>query len=226
MLRHSNVVKISVVITNYNYSKYLNRAIRSVFVQHFPYDPKGSIEIIVIDDCSTDWSHEIIESYGSFVKPIYLKENNGLAKARNNGIINAEGEYVVFVDADDYIDRHMLFIQWMFLEYNPSWGAAATDYFIVDSLENKLERKSCEEEPIACGIMYRKKDLLEVGMFDEDFRMHEDKDFRKRFLKGHSIHRIELALYRYRRHGSNLTSNQEMDRRYLKRLKDKHGVDD
>ncbi len=225
MQKNSDSIKISVVITNYNYSRYLNRAIRSVFVQHFPWDPKDSIEIIVIDDCSTDWSCEIIRSYGAFVKPIFLKENNGLANARNQGIINAKGEYVVFIDADDYIDRYMLFVQWMFLEYNNSWGAAATDYFIVDEFENKLERKSCEEEPIACGIMYRKKDIVEVGMFDENLRMHEDKDFRNKFLKSHSIHRIELALYRYRKHDSNLTSNKEMDEKFRKVLNKKHGID-
>ena len=69
-------IKVSIVITNYNYSRYLNRSIRSAFIQNYPTE---KYEIIVVDDSSSDWSREIIESYGRLIRPIFLEQNVGLA---------------------------------------------------------------------------------------------------------------------------------------------------
>ena len=146
------MIDISIIITNYNYSKYLNRSIRSAFVQNYP-DEK--YEIIVVDDSSTDWSREIIESYGRSVKAIYLDDNVGLAATRNRGIEIAEGRYILFLDSDDYLNRHILFIESKFLDFNPEWVAVACDYYLIDNDEEIIGRESCSEMPIACGIMFR-----------------------------------------------------------------------
>ena len=74
-------MEISVVITNYNYSKYLARAIRSVINQSFD---KNEYEIIVIDDCSTDNSKVIIDSFASYIKPIINEFNIGLTCSEIN----------------------------------------------------------------------------------------------------------------------------------------------
>jgi len=211
-------MKVSIIIPNHNHSKYLNRSIRSAFVQNF--DPE-KYEIILVDDSSSDWSKEIIESYGCLITKIYLNENLGLAAARNRGVRVAKAPYVVFVDADDYVHRDLIYIESMFLDLNAEWDAVAVDYQLIDDEEEIIGRVNCELEPIACGIMYRKERLLEIGLFDESFRMHEDKELRARFTSRFTIERIPLPLYRYRQHESNLSSNQLMSDEYLKRLEAK-----
>ena len=205
------MIKTSIIVTSYNYSKYLNRSIRSAFVQNYPVE---KYEIIVVDDSSTDWSKDIIESYGDLIRSIYLDRNVGLSASRNRGIESAKGSYVLFLDADDYLNRDIVYIESMFLDLNLSWDAAACDYYLIDDKEEIIGRNSCLEIPIACGIMFRKEKLVEIGMYDESFKMCEDKDLRIRFSKKFNIHHIELPLYRYRQHTSNLTKNNEKMEKY------------
>lgn len=94
--------KVSVIIPVYNAAQYLERCLDSVINQTLK-----DIEIICINDCSTDNSLEILEEYASKdnrIKIIDFKENKGGAAARNAGINEAQGEYIGFVDSDDYID--------------------------------------------------------------------------------------------------------------------------
>jgi hypothetical protein len=74
--------------------------------------------------------------------------------------------------------------------------------------------------------MFRTDHLIDVGLYDDEFLMHEDRDLRTRFLKKYSIYRIELPLYRYRRHDANMTNNRDVWHEYDKRLKDKHGPEE
>lgn len=215
------MIEISIIITNYNYSKYLNRSMRSAFVQNYPTD---NYETIVVDDSSSDWSREIIESYGELIKAIYLEKNVGLAAARNRGIEAAKGRYIIFLDADDYLNRDTIHIESMFLDMNPEWDAVACDYYLIDDKEEVISRKSCLEIPIACGILFRKEKLLKMGMYDESFKMHEDKDLELRFSNKFEIHHIELPLYRYRQHDSNLSHNLAVSEKYMEKLKKKHNL--
>lgn len=215
------MIDVSIIITNYNYSKYLNRAIRSAFVQKYP---EGKFEIIVVDDSSSDWSKEIIASYGDFIKPIYLEKNIGLAAARNVGIKASKGKFILFLDADDYLGRDILYIESIFLKLNPKFDAVACDYYLIDDKEKTRGRNSCIKNPIACGVMFKKEKLLEIGLYDENFRMWEDKDLLIRFSKKYEIHHIKLPLYRYRKHYSNLTKNKALSKEYKKKLNDKHNL--
>ena len=100
--------KISVIIPIYNTEKYLERCLDSVCNQTL-----SDIEIICVNDCSTDSSLEILKKYSrndSRIKLINLEENKGVATARNIGIDIAEGEYIGFVDSDDYIDLNFYLI--------------------------------------------------------------------------------------------------------------------
>ena len=78
--------------------------------------------------------------------------------------------------------------------------AVACDYFLVNDTEEVIERKNCLTDPIGCGVMFRKDQLVNIGLYDEDFLRHEERDLRLRFVKEHKIYRLELPLYRYRRH--------------------------
>ena len=86
---------VSILINNYNYGHFLSEAIDSALNQTY-----SNIEVIVVDDGSSDNSHEIIKSYGDKIIPI-LKENGGQASAFNTGFAASKGEIIYFLDADD-----------------------------------------------------------------------------------------------------------------------------
>lgn len=96
------MAKISAIVPVYNTEKYIKRCLDSLVNQTI----KDEMEIIVVNDGSTDNSEEIIKQYKQ-VK-YYTKENEGLAKTRNFGIKKANSEYVMFVDSDDYIEENFI----------------------------------------------------------------------------------------------------------------------
>ena len=89
---------VSVIINNYNYDRFLAQAIDSALGQTYPH-----IEVIVVDDCSTDSSRQIIADYGDRIIPILRESNGKQAAALNTGFEKSTGEIVLFLDADDYL---------------------------------------------------------------------------------------------------------------------------
>ena len=87
----------SIIINNYNYDRFLAEAIDSALNQTYP-----QIEVIVVDDGSTDTSREIIASYGDRIMPI-LQENGKQAAAFNSGFAKSKGDIIIFLDSDDYL---------------------------------------------------------------------------------------------------------------------------
>lgn len=210
---------VSIIITAYNYEKYIERAIRSCLDQSLA---KSQYEVIVINDCSTDNTTKILENYESEIRIFNLEKNVGLSAARNFAVKKAKGQFIVFLDADDYIQRDLLFIEKLFLTENNLLDAVSVDYFLVDERGNHIEHVNAEKKPIACGIMFRKDFLLDIGLYDETFKAREEEDLRIRFLKKHNIHNIILPLYRYRMHDNNLTKNKKIMSHYKRKLNGKH----
>lgn len=97
-------MRFSIVIPSYGQAEYLEEAIQSVLCQTFS---PADYEVIIVDDCSTDGSLEIAKRYEPRIKVI-RQINKGLASARNTGIMNAIGEYVLFLDADDKLAPNAL----------------------------------------------------------------------------------------------------------------------
>lgn len=97
------MAKISVIVPVYNTENYIEKCLESLIHQ----TRKEEIEIIVVNDGSTDHSEEKIKKYEKHIK-YYAKENEGIAKTRNFGIEKATSEYVMFVDADDYVDTTLV----------------------------------------------------------------------------------------------------------------------
>ena len=95
----SHIPPASIIITSYNYEKFLPRAIDSALKQTYPEK-----EIIVVDDGSTDNSRHIINSYGDQITPVF-KENGGRASALNAGFFASQGEIIFLLDADDIFFR-------------------------------------------------------------------------------------------------------------------------
>ncbi len=209
---------VSVVIPAYNAERYIGRAIRSILNQRF----SGDYEVIVVNDASTDRTSYAVELFADAIRAIHNPNNLGLPGSLNVGIKAARGKYLVRLDADDYVSDDYVAILYRFLELNPHMDAVACDYYLVNDSEEIIARRSCEHDPIGCGIMFRIDHLIDIGLYDDRFLMHEDRDLRLRFLKKYKIHRIELPLYRYRRHESNMTNNRTTWEQYSEALTSKH----
>lgn len=118
---------VSVIIPNYNNSKYLRRCIESVVKQTYK-----KIEIVVVDDCSTDDSKELLlefkKEYSNIIV-IFLEKNGGVSNARNVGFEHSSGEIVTFLDADDY-------------------------YFNIKKIENEVQLiLDCDEDIISYSLI-------------------------------------------------------------------------
>ena len=114
-MREKNVTKISIIIPVYNVENYLARCLDSIFKHTIP---KFEYEVLLVDDGSTDGSGNICDKYEKdyeIVQAIH-KENGGVSSARNIGLQEATGEYIAFVDPDDWIDTNALELLWNKLE--------------------------------------------------------------------------------------------------------------
>ncbi len=208
-------MRVSLIITCFNRERYVSRAIRSAISQRFPrYD----FEVIVVDDGSKDHSRDIIKDFGDEVIPIFHKTNRGLPAARNSGIRKARGRFVVHLDSDDYLHEDLIALEEMHLAMNLHWGAAGCDYFMVDPHERHLERKSAGKDPIACGMMFRKECLIDIGLYDPSMRVCEDEELRARFAARYEIGHIQLPLYRYTKHEDNMTNDTASVAKYKRKL--------
>ena len=147
----------------------------------------------------------------------------GLPKALNRGIKSAHAPYIVRVDSDDYVNAEFLHQLFFYMSNNNHMDAVACDYLIVDDEGRIITRKNCLESPIACGIIFRIEHLIEIGLYDENFLLNEERDLRYRFNKKYKIHRLELPLYRYRQHENNSTKDKKNMKYFEKRLRNKHG---
>jgi len=212
----------SVIIPARNAERFIGRAIRSVLNQSIPL---GEYEVIVVDDHSADRTAYALDLFKDEITILRNAHQLGLPGSLNCAIKIARGKFVVRVDADDYVRGDYLFILQRFLEDNTYMDAVACDYYVVDDAENIVERRNCMEHPIGCGIMFRTDHLIDIGLYDDNFLMHEDRDLRVRFLKKYAIHRIELPLYRYRRHQDNMTNDRSAWDDFEQRLKGKHEGD-
>jgi glycosyltransferase involved in cell wall biosynthesis len=211
--------EVAVVMTAYNEERFVERAIRSVMHQSLADD---AYSVIVVDDGSTDATSRIAERYGHRVQVLANGTRLGLPASINRGIRAADARYVVRVDADDYVHHDFLRVLTLFLELNPYMDAIACDYLVVDEREQHLERVSCQDRPIGCGIMFRKDRLIEIGLYDETFLMAEDLDLRLRFERSWAVHRCELPLYRYRRHDRNMTLDVGLHQAHAARARSKN----
>jgi glycosyltransferase involved in cell wall biosynthesis len=216
------VPAISIIVAAYNQEKYIGRCLRSLLNQSFPRD---DYEIVVVNDGSTDRTEYALNLFEDDVRIIHSDSNRGLPASLNAGIRAGSSPYIVRVDSDDYVNTNFLLFLYNFLAQNTYMDAVACDYFLMNDREEVLARKSCLEDPIACGILFRTEQLIDVGLYDESFLLNEDRDLRIRFLKKYKISRLELPLYRYRRHENNITNDSTAMEQHLERLKSKHGKD-
>ncbi len=126
--------KISVIMAAYNVAPYLPKAFDSILAQSMP-----DFEIVIVDDCSTDETREVIGSTANKdprVKPVYQERNQGVGVARNTAIDNASGDWIAVVDTDDWISDHRLQSMLTVAEDHAA-DLVADDQYLVESEEEE-----------------------------------------------------------------------------------------
>ncbi len=132
--------KVSVIVATYNHEKYIGKALESIVSQETDFE----IEALVGDDASKDGTGKIVEEYGrsyhNIIKPIIRRKNLGAFKNILDLIKRAEGEYIAFLEGDDYwIDEHKLQKQIDFLDNNRDFVASFGISYVVDENDNRHE---------------------------------------------------------------------------------------
>uniref|UniRef100_B8HPX1 Glycosyl transferase family 2 n=1 Tax=Cyanothece sp. (strain PCC 7425 / ATCC 29141) TaxID=395961 RepID=B8HPX1_CYAP4 len=197
---------VSVIIPLYNYENYIKIALNSVFEQS--YRP---IEVIVVDDGSTDNSAAIVRTYQDV--RYYYQTNQSAAVARNNGIAVANGEFIAYLDADDLWHPEKLSIQVSYMVAHLEVDITTTSVLSFLEPETQIpawfnpDRELGETNGIVLSAMVVRKNVFDqVGGFSTAYVASEDTEWLCRAKDaGISIVTIPKPLTLKRLHGSNLT---------------------
>jgi len=201
-------MKASIIVTCHNYGRFLERCLRSCLRQELI--DREDYEVIVVDDASTDDSVAVARKFESDgVRVIARTVNGGVAAAANDGILAAKGQYFVRVDADDFVTSRFLHFLVSYMDLNHDALGVACDYVLVDGHEQQVERVDASLHPVSCGILYQKDLLVGAGIYDPDFRHREEEELRARLGDFYRVHHLRMPLYRYRKHGTNKTTDPE-----------------
>jgi len=213
-LQKKTMPKVTVYITNYNYARFLDQAIRSVFSQ-----TTDDWELIIIDDGSTDGTKDVLSRYRGHPKiRIIEQENKGLSVSNNIALRLANGKYLVRLDADDFLDENMLLVLANTLDKKPGAGLVYPDYYHVDENGNIIEiirRKKIGQEVELLDLpahgactMFRKECLMEIGGYQEDFSCQDGYDIWLRMIARYEPCNVSVPLFYYRRHAKSLTTDE------------------
>lgn len=214
--------KVSVIIPIYNVEKYLRNCFDSILNQKFK-----DIEVLAINDGSPDLSQEIVDEYAAkydFIKS-YIKENGGQSDARNFGLTKAAGEYVVFLDADDWLDENAIEIMYdramlddsdiVICDFEKMFDNGTS--CIVKEINtdvSDIQKAFMIAMPGFCNKMFRRRFLENIefkfpnGIFYEDLAVYPYVA-----SKTNKISYVPEALYKYRiRIGSTMNQNKNSKR--------------
>lgn len=214
---------VSVVMPVYNRERFLSEAVDSILSQTF-----SELELILVDDGSTDRSVEIIKTYMQQDPRVRLitQENSGPAIARNNGIIASRSDYVAFMDDDDVSAPDRIEKLYSFLKSNPGVRSVNSERAPLNKTNSgsipgdnkpphRLFKNSVQPHnpdlasfldgrgrnfAVGSNSMVIKKDILELGGFRSLFSCNEDTDMTLRFEEKFNMGAIPLPLYLQRSH--------------------------
>ena len=217
-----DVLKVSVIIPVFNGERFIREAIQSVMDQTYP-----PLEIIVVDDGSSDKTADIVRHLSGARPILYRRQSNqGAAAARNAGVSLAQGEWIAFLDADDVWYPEKLAIQVEHFKTYPDVpffysdmdiiddeGKVRQQAFLTEVLRQRRERAKKDLVSIIFGdrpfpypstVVLRKDVFTQSGGFDPAFELndHEDFDLFARVALAAPIHFIDQSLVKYRRHAA------------------------
>jgi glycosyltransferase involved in cell wall biosynthesis len=214
--------EISVVIPAYNAERFIASAIDSVLSQTV-----SPMEIIVVDDGSRDNTRLIVERYNDTVK-YFHQTNAGPSAARNRGVREARGEWIAFLDSDDYWDKNHLDLLLKNAQDHPDGVLIYCGKKWVDkdgnSLSSELKQTTFPSGWIfnnmfaanyintASVVLVKRSVFIDLGGFDEQLRIAEDYDLWLRISAVAPIYGVSAYTLNYRRHDCNLTL--QFDKQY------------
>lgn len=227
--------KISVIIPNYNYARFLDQAIESVLEQSYE-----NLELIVVNNGSTDNSLDVLEKYGNKIRLIN-QPNLGQSGARNSGLSLSSGEFIAFLDADDFWEPNKLEMQISLMNDATQLVYCGISPF-KDPGNEKLQsvlpkyKGSCSKYfidlPGASIVLSGEstalfsRELLErVGNFDAELNSTAGWDFFRRCSRLTNFDFVNEPLVNYRLHSSNMSNSNtkvilDMRRAYCKLFED------
>ena len=211
---------VSVLIPAFNRVNLIEETVRSVLTQNYPH-----LELIVVDDGSTDGTYELLESCSKQGNLTLLthdgRANKGQSAALNLGLRNAHGKYICILDSDDLFLPGKISTQVAFLERNPDIGLVYGMGEAVDDEGNWLYDIHSEDhvEPndpnavlVDCyfllpqNSMVRRSVYDQVGYFEESYRAAQDHDMLIRIAEVADCAFIPVKLFQYRRHSNSISS--------------------
>lgn len=208
-------MKISVYMASFNYADFIEEAINSVIHQTLE-----DWELIVINDGSTDDTAEVLKQYETNQKiRIIHQQNKGLNITNNIALRLARGEYIMRLDADDYLDENALSVLSDSLDRNKEFDLVFPDYYEVDEngkvldlirrdkLDNDVEILDLPAHG-AC-TMFRTNTLKRLGGYIEDFQCQDGYELWLRFIQKYKPKNINIPLFYYRQHSKSLTKNKK-----------------
>ncbi|MGA2159075.1 MAG: glycosyltransferase family 2 protein [Dehalococcoidia bacterium] len=212
-------LSVSVIIPSYNRAYVVSRAINSVLAQTYQ-----NFEIVVVDDGSIDNTHQVVINFhDERVRYIRHEINMGVAAARNTGLRASVGEYIAFLDSDDEWRPAKLEKQIdAMTKATPDVGVVYTatevavgnqhQYLPLVTYPNNVAFKTvlAGKFPTTSTLLVRKECLLEIGLFDEEFRCGEDWDFMIRLSKRYGFKSVPEALTIYHRIADSITNRKSI----------------
>lgn len=205
---------VSIIIPNYNYVQYLREAIDSALAQ--TYTP---VEVIVVDDGSTDESRAVIQAYDNAIHAVF-QQNAGLPSARNAGIARAAGEYFLFLDSDDVLLPDAVANLYEEFSVTPECGIVFGYSESINmagerlSFHKNMPRYFTYEEFLFANFilvpeaMVSRRVIDEIGGFTPSFLQCEDYDFWIRSVRRFKIRSIDKLVAQVRTHDSNLSKDR------------------
>ncbi len=200
---------ISIIVPVFNGEKFIRESIENILSQNYP-----AIEIIMVDDGSTDNSKKIIDELPVDVR-YFHQPNAGPAAARNRGIRDVSGEYIAFLDVDDLWPENNLALLRKEIENDRDLSVVRGHAQLFKTAEDggmEFIGNPDESFPNYIGAgLYRKSAFSKVGLFDSDLTFGEDEDWYTRAmeLKIKMKRLDEVTLY-VRRHGGNMTEGKSL----------------
>ncbi len=212
MPKSNNFPLVSIIIPSYNHGHYILEAINSAKFQNYP-----NKEIIVIDDGSNDDTQEILKEIRG-IKYIY-QNNQGLSAARNSGIKNSIGEFLIFLDADDWLlpDAIEINIKYLLEDDELAFASGAYEIFIMEKGKKIYKYKEINSNyylhmlesnyiGMIATIMFRRK-IFNEFKYDVGLKVCEDYDLYLNILRKYNVchHGQKIAVYRS--HDNNISRN-------------------
>lgn len=212
--------KVSIVLPTYNGAKYIRQSIDSCLNQTY-----SNIELVIVDDCSTDNTAEIVRSYtDERIRYIRNETNLRLPCSLNVGFKNSTGEYLTWTSDDNFYDKEAIMGMLTFLKNNNA-DFVYCDYFVFenDSLEDKRNGEGSYSDIslhncVGACFLYSRNVKQVIGEYDPDMELLEDYDYWVRVSKKFTLNHIKEAFYYYRFHPKSLWCSRREEIRVIEFL--------